>query len=105
MVLCMKSMVSFNHKFTSTKKHLKSLYMHISSIIMSSSVQPSSDQFQAKLQEIKSTPNKLRRTMAAWPYYCTLKKIVDSASPNTYKMLKEVPIRSDTAIEPLDLTQ
>ena len=38
-----------------------------------------SEKFQAELEQIKRNPNQLRRTIAYWPYYETLQKILDLA--------------------------
>jgi hypothetical protein len=38
-----------------------------------------SEKFQAKLEQIKRNPHQLRRTIAYWPYYETLQKILDLA--------------------------
>lgn len=40
------------------------------------SLQIVQDRFQRKLTEIHSQPNKLRRTTRHWPYYETLRKII-----------------------------
>jgi hypothetical protein len=44
--------------------------------------------FQAKLEQIKQHPNQLRRTIAYWPYYETLQKILIPLSPQDVDDLK-----------------
>jgi hypothetical protein len=49
--------------------------------------------FLRKVEEIKSTPHKLRRTIAAWPWYSTLEKPLTQISAEELEKLRaEEPV-------------
>ena len=53
-----------------------------------SKVQTCIEDFKAKQKEIESNPYKLRRTVAGFPYYLTLKKILDNCNNNEFQFIK-----------------